>query len=141
MNLFCQYVVSIRQSFFVFFFVFNFFVLYFSTYTHVRSVRRSTLFKVKKMMMERIRETVLFSRLPSSTMSLFLITFYKCNSHLLLLLPPFGFFSPHLSWAILLVFFQRGAHSHMLSRRKTISIRLLTLRFQTASSSYFSLEI
>ena len=135
MNLFCQYVVSIRQSFFVF----NFFVLYFSTYTHVRSVRRSTLFKVKKMMMERTRETVLFSRLPSSTMSLFLITFYKCNSHLLL--PPFGFFSPHLSWAILLVFFQRGAHSHMLSRRKTISIRLLTLRFQTASSSYFSLEI
>lgn len=61
----CQYVVSIRQSLF--------------RLSNILIVCKQCTLKLRK-------ESVLFSYRLSS---LFLITFYKCNSHLLLFPPPF----------------------------------------------------
>ncbi len=91
----CQYVVSIRQSLFFF--------ISFQQFQHTQSLQKCT-FKLR-----RRKESVLFCYL--SLLPLFLITFYKCNSHLLS--PPLFF----LPFSVFVVVYFFRIHMQTKSKR------------------------
>jgi hypothetical protein len=121
---FCQYAVFYSSIFLSIFSLF--------TFQHTLVVHRYILSSWEEGRRERVRESVLFCCSSSST-SLFLITFHKCNSHLSLS-PPFlcFFFSFVDVWHFL-------AHPHAYNKKKT------TLDywpcFETARTFYFSIKI